>query len=218
MNPDQVRRLNEAQVRESKSQAAGSSESCARSTAAAFGSSRKKRRKPSTDSESSSSDNSDSDGSECEAKELKLGAPDAELTSEDPTAVPQETDAYSVEKCSNGAADLQPTWLTHGLEVGDVVIVNGGQENGWWVGEVKELLNVVWSDDSTEQGDIIVLEFSGQGRNGTFTRVSGKNAVECTIWTEAIDQWGTAKDMLTKAGKLKKNVKEKLGSGRHTIR
>jgi hypothetical protein len=112
----------------------------------------------------------------------------------------------------------QPYWREKGMEVGQLVVLKGDGDDGWWVGEVQQLVAAVWDENLGDEHpdqpthDMAVVEYSGVGANGTFKEVKSARAVPPTnVWSHSADQWGSKSDILTKAGKLKMKVQRALG-------
>ncbi len=64
------------------------------------------------------------------------------------------------------------------MEIGQVVVLKGDTEDGWWVGEIKQLLESAWdyslADDHPNQptNDMVVLEYKGAGANSNFKKLT----------------------------------------------
>lgn len=119
---------------------------------------------------------------------------------------------------SNDDSDAikRPHWKSMDLEVGDLVVLNGGKGDKWWVARVLQLLDVVWDSDLAQQqpslyeGDVLVLQFTGKGVNGTF-KPPKKGQLPTKVWAESADQWGDADKILDVTGKLQADIRRKVG-------
>jgi hypothetical protein len=114
----------------------------------------------------------------------------------------------------------QPYWRDKGMEVGQLVVLNGDGDDNWWVGEIQQLLEAVWEENLDDEHpdqpthDMAVLEYTGAGANGTFKEDKSNKSARATptnVWSHSVDQWGSKSEILMKAGKLKINVKRALG-------
>ena len=92
------------------------------------------------------------------------------------------------------------------MEVGDLMIMAGVDVDGWWVGKVLQLLDVIWDENHPDDthGDVVVHEFDGVGLNATFKPLyqKGRKAVQMHCWMESCVVWGAQNKMLTKKGRI----------------
>lgn len=106
----------------------------------------------------------------------------------------------------------QPPWRRMGIEVGQLVVLKGDHPDSWWVGEVRDLLDVVWSDNAEASQlpthDMVVYQFEGEGATSSFR----KTRVSTEVWSHSVDQAGSKDELLTKGCKLRKNVQKRLGA------
>ena len=96
------------------------------------------------------------------------------------------------------------------LQVGELVVLNGGPGDQWWVAKVLQLCDVVYDAQNPDlhDGDIQVQQYTGSGRSAVFTPTKGNKQM---TWAQCVDQWGSEFDILDHNGKLRTNVRSRLG-------
>ena len=88
--------------------------------------------------------------------------------------------------------DLQPAWKKMNLQVGELVVLNGGPGDQWWVAKVLQLCDVVYDAQNPDlhDGDIqVVQQYNGSGRSAVFTPTKGNKQ---RTWAQCVDQIGGA--------------------------
>ena len=114
------------------------------------------------------------------------------------------------------------------MKVGQICVVRGS-EGGMWVGEVVELLRVVFNEDNPDEhnGDVVLHEYGGLWAEGKWKTGShvplyknrGSNVMRktqaserllVTVWAESVAHWGVHKEVLTRKGMLTAKAKQVL--------
>ena len=75
------------------------------------------------------------------------------------------------------------------LQVGELVVLNGGPGDQWWVAKVLQLCDVVYDAQNPDlhDGDIQVQQYTGSGRFAVFTPTNNKRNKQMT-WAQCVDQ------------------------------
>ena len=97
--------------------------------------------------------NANNDGAEDDA--------DADGSEDDADAEGSKDDADDDNVECDG--DSEYTWKRAGIQKGDVVLMNAGDDSERWLGEVSDLLEMVYDKDAKGQlGDVVLHEYGAK--------------------------------------------------------
>ena len=173
------------------------------------------------DSQSVGAGDSDSDGEEpsSEGEEVSEVHGDSEDVGYIDGSSSKDDEDDDSKHCSDedegDDARGEPHWRKMGLKVGELVILNGGPGNNWWVGKVVEMFEIIWDEEKAVddpeqyQGDILVQVYTGKGLNAVFK--PKKHNEQVRVWAESADQWNSEDKILNTRGKILLCVKATVG-------